>query len=87
MNSLLDKLQDHICIVSFVKVDGTQRKMRCTLREDHIPKFESKTGKKHNGNIMPVWDLDNNDWRAFRIENVISVVVDDDVPSVEYFHD
>jgi hypothetical protein len=36
---------------------------------------------------MPVWDLDNNDWRAFRIENVISVVVDDDVPSVEYFHD
>lgn len=87
MKSLLENLQEHICVVSFTKINGEFRKMRCTLREDILPKVESKTGKKHNGNIMPVWDLDNNDWRAFRIENVVSVVVDDDVPSVEYFHD
>lgn len=85
MKSLRENLQDHVCVVSFVKVNGEHRQMRCTLRDDIVPKVEPKENskpRKINENVLSVWDIDKSDWRSFRIESVQSVTVDND-PSVE----
>lgn len=56
----------------FTKTDGTEREMRCTLREDVIQSTEKKTErvKKENLEVMSVWDLDKNAWRSFRLDSV-----------------
>ena len=85
MKSLLENLQEHICIVSFTKINGEMRKMRCTLRNDILPKVEPKENaksRKVNESVLSVWDVEKNDWRAFRLDSVTSVTVDHD-PSVE----
>jgi hypothetical protein len=85
MKSLLENLQEHICVVSFTKINGEFRKMRCTLREDILPKVEVKENakpRKVNESVLSVWDVDKNDWRAFRLDSVTSVTVDHD-PTVE----
>lgn len=58
--------------VTFEKSDGTERIMRCTLSESKIPE-QSKpknTGKKSNDQVLPVFDLDKNAWRSFRLNSV-----------------
>jgi hypothetical protein len=91
MNMLVEKLENHVCVISFVKLDGTLRKMRCTLREEYLPKRENSrllSESRENQNVLPVWDLEANEWRAFHKDRVVAITVDDDVPAVENFgHD
>ena len=35
---LITKLKENVCLVSFKKKDGTNRKMKCTLKESIVPK-------------------------------------------------
>lgn len=68
--------------VTFTKVDGTVRTMPCTLNEALLPVVEQITPtadtlpprvKKHNPAVMSVFCTDKQEWRSFRVENVISV--------------
>lgn len=61
--------------VTFTKSDGTEREMRCTLREDLIQSTEKKTerSKKENTDVMSVWDLEKSAWRSFRLDSVKSI--------------
>ena len=63
--------------VTFTKVDGTERTMPCTLDPDILPPVEiteeKKVPRKLNPDTMRVYVTDINEWRSFRIENVISV--------------
>jgi hypothetical protein len=68
--------------VTFTKVDGTVRTMPCTLNEAMLPVVEQITPtadtppprvKKFNPAVMSVYCTDKQEWRSFRIENVISV--------------
>jgi hypothetical protein len=68
--------------VTFTKVDGTVRTMPCTLNEAMLPAVEQITPgpdtppprvKKFNPAVMSVFCTDKQEWRSFRIENVISV--------------
>jgi len=68
--------------VTFTKVDGTVRTMPCTLNEAMLPVVEQITPgpntppprvKKFNPAVMSVFCTDKQEWRSFRIENVISV--------------
>ena len=61
-------LEEH-CMVTFKKVSGDERKMRCTLRKEDIPSAQTKI-RELNTDVLPVWDLDAKGWRSFRIENV-----------------
>jgi hypothetical protein len=46
--------------------------MNCTLKEDYLPDFDDiKSTKPINKNKISVWDIDKNDWRAFRVDSVI----------------
>lgn len=68
--------------VTFTKVDGTVRTMPCTLNEALLPVVEQITPtadtppprvKKFNPAVMSVFCTDKQEWRSFRVENVISV--------------
>lgn len=81
------KLKNNKLIVTFTKVDGTERKMYCTLMEEFLPKKEEpkdgeevkvKKTRKVNPNVLPVWDIEAEGWRSFRIDNVTNFVVDND---------
>jgi len=66
--------------VSFTKLDGTNRVMRCTLNESlipvlDIPKNTNTIERKKNDNVRAVYDLDSNGWRSFRWDSVTSTSV------------
>ena len=65
-------LKMHETTVVFVKKDGTERKMRCTLNEESIPsEFAPKnTGKAKSDDAIAVFDLEKEDWRSFRWDSV-----------------
>jgi hypothetical protein len=72
-------LHDGEVEVIFNKVDGTRRKMRCTLNGKLIPedKYPAGTGKNVNTDphLFKVFDLDKNEWRSFRDERVVNYEV------------
>jgi hypothetical protein len=68
--------------VTFTKVDGTVRTMPCTLNEALLPVVEQVTPsadalppktKKFNAAVMSAFCTDKQEWRSFRVENVISI--------------
>ena len=71
-------LEQGECSVSFMKVSGEERTMRCTLNKDMIPNA-SKTDplsqtkiRELSEKVIPCWDLQAKGWRSFRVDNVIS---------------
>ena len=75
-NALLNDLKQNVIEVTFNKVNGTQRVMRCTLDPRYIPvsvdskHLDEQHARKENENTIAVWDLHNNGWRSFRIDSV-----------------
>jgi hypothetical protein len=62
--------------VTFTKVNGEQRVMNCTLHESVIPKSElplEASKKSQNDSIVSVWDITQNGWRSFRVDNLVSI--------------
>lgn len=68
---------DRVKIV-FTKVDGTERTMYCTLKEDVVVPYEKKTDRVRAGNddVLRVWDLEKNEWRGFRLDAIREVAFD-----------
>jgi len=72
---MMGVLHQHKVRVTFTKVDGTDRVMNCTLREDLIPalnveQIEKAVKRTVNENIARVWDLDKESWRSFRLDSI-----------------
>ena len=71
-------LHEHIVSVLFTKKDGTQRAMLCTLNPDLLPVVDKQEGdevkkeRKESIESLRVWDLEKKDWRAFRIDSIVS---------------
>jgi bifunctional DNA-binding transcriptional regulator/antitoxin component of YhaV-PrlF toxin-antitoxin module len=73
-SEMTEVLKNHVCVVSFEKVDGEFRKMRCTLMESYLPTIESSKGSPRifPDNVIPVWDIDKGAWRSFRVDKVLT---------------
>lgn len=61
--------------VTFTKVNGEQRVMRCTLNqtlipEVHTPKGVNESAEQPSLEVIRVFDLEANGWRSFRIDSV-----------------
>lgn len=56
---------NRVFVVIFLKVDGTQRQMRCMM--------EKPEGGIKNPDVVPVKDLDKGSWRSFRVDSVLSI--------------
>ena len=71
-------LRENIATVTFNKVDGSVRVMRCTLKPELLPATpvkESKQEKQLNLTVLAVYDLEAKGWRSFRIDSVTNVEV------------
>lgn len=68
-------LRMHEVKVEFKKKDGTYRKMRCTLKEDVLPKLDGKVQgeRKENINVVSVFDIEKAEWRSFRYDSIKSI--------------
>ena len=73
---MINELQSGICEVEFTKVNGETRVMKCTLDPNIIPAatkedpLSQKKVRAVNKEVLPVWDINKEQWRSFRIENV-----------------
>ena len=77
-DNIIELLHNNVATVTFTKVSGEERTMKCTLLSEHIPNASTNNGKvvsgrKENANTVSVWDMDKNDWRSFRVDSVKSV--------------
>lgn len=79
--NLRDALQHEVVSVRFTKADDSTRLMKCTTNMEKIPEDKHPTGtskiadSRHDPHLFKVFDLDKNDWRAFREERVIDWTV------------
>jgi hypothetical protein len=78
-------LQQGSITVTFVKADGTDREMLCTLNPDKLPTVtapidgivkEAKERKKPDEHSLRVFDLDKNEWRSFRFDRLKKVTAE-----------
>jgi hypothetical protein len=61
--------------VTFTKVDGTERVMKCTLQADKLPpvviKEDAKPRKETTSTkALRVFDIEKQEWRSFTIKNI-----------------
>lgn len=79
-DEIKDILTKNVATVTFIKNDGTSREMFCTLRPDMIPNLleedTEKKARKQNLDVLPVWDVEKNAWRSFRIDSVEFIKID-----------
>ena len=74
--TVVTDLKHNVCDIVFTKTNGEERIMRCTLMEKFLPETKDHyTTKKENLEVVPVWDLEKNAWRSFRLDSVIKIIV------------
>jgi len=75
---LIDHLKISTIRVRFIKTDGTERTMNCTLDERVVPALEKKTDKVKtvNEDVLPVYDVDTKGWRSFRLDSILTISFD-----------
>lgn len=78
-DTILKDLRENVLEVTFTKVNGEQRVMRCTLRNDLLPKTfvenvdeqkEEKEFHQNNPDTIACWDVQKGGWRSFRVDSV-----------------
>jgi hypothetical protein len=70
---LQKKLKCGTVMVTFTKIDGTERKMKCTLNEEYISPVQSTSTskqRKENTEVCVVWDVEHGAWRSFRYDTI-----------------
>ncbi len=74
-SKIWEKLKTGELFVQFIKKDGSERLMRCTLNLDNIPKdMQPKNKVEYDNSVTKrVFDLDKQAWRSFRYDSVINV--------------
>lgn len=67
------------CRVIFKKQStGEERQMICTLRPEIVPQatkedpLSQKKVRAVNEEVVAAWDIENQGWRAFRVDSVVS---------------
>lgn len=74
-DEMIAALRQSDCRVVFTKVNGEVRDMLCTLQEHNLPELKSKPEDKKrqpNEAIIRAFDLNKEEFRSFRVENVTS---------------
>ena len=79
-DEIVEKLTNSILPVpvTFTKMDGTTRKMNCTLSKALIPQDKAPKGTgseklKEDKTTVRAFDTDIQEWRSFKVASVISI--------------
>ena len=79
-DTVLKDLRNNVLEVTFTKVNGEERQMRCTLLPKFLPEsyresLEEQTSEKSfhrdNPDVIACWDVTKGGWRSFRIDSII----------------
>jgi len=77
--NLIDMLRHNIVTVTFTKVDGSERTMKCTLMAEYVPNAPTNNGQvllqESESKAVSVWDTEVNGWRSFRVDSVKNISV------------
>ena len=79
IDSLRDMLKTNLATITFTKIDGTKREMHCTLIPEYLPPMKELNPNIKYGPspvIITVWDLEQNDWRSFKFDSILSIETD-----------
>lgn len=76
--SIINDLKQSVCEVTFTKVNGERRIMRCSLDSRYLPPItaeqmkhlDEQQQKPENQEIIAVWDVEKGGWRSFRVDSV-----------------
>lgn len=75
-DEMLAYLRNTDCIVKFIKADGSERIMYCTLQPNSIPESMKPKGStspiKENKEVIRVFDTEIEEWRSFKVASVLS---------------
>ena len=66
-------LKNHVCEALFVKVDGSTRKMICTLKEDYITSVSAGTTDPED--VITVWDVEAEAFRRIKPSKMLKLKV------------
>ena len=78
---LKEAMANNVVEVTFTKVDGTNRLLKCTLDPEVLPpiielKFEEENLKrKKSENVMCVYDTEASSWKSFRYDSVKQITI------------
>jgi len=77
--ALVKALQEHLCEITFVKVDKSLRTMLCTLKSDVLDASVltvsySESSRKDTDPIT-VWDIEKSAWRSIKPETIIKLEI------------
>ena len=72
---LMGLLRSEIVQLTFIKKDGSERIMTCTLAEQKIPAENAPKGvdRAKSDEAVAVFDLENNGWRSFRWDSLTNI--------------
>ena len=72
---LANILRENVATVTFTKKDGSERVMKCTLKEGVAVPHEKTTDrvKEPKDEILPVWDVEANGWRSITVPNLLTI--------------
>lgn len=78
INELRKIIHSDVVTVVFKKKDGSTREMLCTT----MPSILGLPGEAYSEStpsetIVTVWDLENEGWRSFKFDQLISLYTDD----------
>jgi hypothetical protein len=75
-DELLADLKENVVEVTFKKLDGDTRIMKCTLMNNMLPRnynpdhMHEMHHKEENKAVIAAWDIVKGGWRSFHVENV-----------------
>jgi hypothetical protein len=76
--NITELLRSSVVTVTFTKVNGEERVMKCTLLGEYVPNAATN-GRvlltENTGNNISVWDVEANSWRSFRVDSVKNVSI------------
>lgn len=71
-----EMVQNKIFSVEFIKLDGTPRKMVCRLGVKKHLKGGSLGYDARSLNLLPVFDLQKNEYRMINFDSIINLTID-----------
>lgn len=81
IESLKFCLETYVCRITFTKKDGDVRSMLATRNAELITEDKKPKGsdKADNPDVLPVMDLELNEWRSFRLDSLLDwyIVIED----------
>jgi len=76
--NITELLRSSVVTVTFTKVNGEERVMKCTLLGEYVPNAATN-GRvlltENAGNNISVWDVEANSWRSFRVDSVKNISI------------